>query len=297
MTASDRKPKKITPWTTVALLLGFVALASAIEQPPERHYQAARAALAKGDTDKAKRELKLSLQGNPLHAPSHFLLAELLGREGDLDQATVGFQQTVTLEPNNALARYNLGTAMLWRGEPVAAARQLEDALSVRPDHVPTYNNLAKAYFLAGLPELALAASEEALRRDPTNTIALKNRQRLTAAAGNHVGAVTTGVPPVAPPPPIIPASQPATAENPEVNALRELLHDLPHVKVEQRGGRLTLAGWTSSTNEQKLLQRIHAGLTAWGFACLRAKRSLLAARPYHQTQMSGNGHNQANRL
>ena len=75
---------------------------------------------------KAKRELKLSLQDDPLQSQSHFLLALLLAREKNLDQAIVGFQQTVALEPNNAVARYNLGTALLRRGETLPAASLFE---------------------------------------------------------------------------------------------------------------------------------------------------------------------------
>ena len=99
-------------------------------QPLEKHYEAARTALMKGDDAQAKRELKLSLQDDPLHAQSHLLLASLYGREGDVDQAIVGFQRTMTLDPNNPVARYNLGTALLWRGEPVSAARQIEEAIT-----------------------------------------------------------------------------------------------------------------------------------------------------------------------
>ncbi len=77
----------------LALLASCASLMAATVQPLEAHYQAARAALANGDTEKAKRELKLSLQDNPLHAQSHFLLASLLGREGEIDQATVGFSK------------------------------------------------------------------------------------------------------------------------------------------------------------------------------------------------------------
>ena len=64
---------------TFATLLLMAGIALAVErvQPLEQHYQAARAALAKGDPAKAKRELKLSLQDNPLHAEAHFLLASL----------------------------------------------------------------------------------------------------------------------------------------------------------------------------------------------------------------------------
>jgi Tfp pilus assembly protein PilF len=275
------KLKSIAPRLAVALLAGCVALANAEVQPLEQHYQTACAALAKGNATKAKRELKLSLQDNPLNGEAHFLLASLLARDGDLDQAAVGYQETVKLEPNNAVARYNLGTVLLVRGEPVLAARQFENALWVRPDHVPTYNNLAKAYFLTGLPELSVASYNAALRLDPTNAIARKGLAVLTAAvdAKNGPGeddddpkppitnapsaaAVGKDKPPVPAAVPAPSGAERAAAEAAEVHALRELIREMPHVTVEQRGGRLTLSGWTSGTNEQRLLQRLLAGRT-----------------------------------
>ncbi len=270
-----------TATTVIALMLGTGwALAVADGPPLEPHYQAARAALAKGDSAKAKRELKLSLQEDPLRAESHFLLASLLGREGDLDQAVVGYQQALKLEPNNAVARYNLGTALLLRREPVPAARQFEEALWVRPDHVPTYLNLAKAYFLAGVPELAVASYREALRRDPANAVALKGLSLLTLVSGAPPGAGADddeAKPPITNAPPAAAAAgnqkPPVPAEAPprsaaeraaldaaEAQDLKELLRDFPHVTVQRRADRLTLVGWTSSTNEQKRLERLLAG-------------------------------------
>jgi tetratricopeptide (TPR) repeat protein len=255
-----------------ALALGAGFVFATESSPLDKHYPAAQAALAKGDTSKAKRELKLTLQENPLHAEAHFLLASLLGREGDLEQAVVGFQQTLALEPNNSVARFNLGTGLLWRGEPVAAARQLEEAISIRPDYAPSYNNLAKAYFLAGLPELAVASYKEALRRDPSNVIARKNLGLLTATTGNQPapepGDATKPPPasglsakPVTPGPHDTVDHKPAD-DGADAAALRDLLRDLPHVTVDRRGERLTLDGWTRGTSEVRLLERILAGRT-----------------------------------
>ena len=180
------------------------------------------------------------------------------------------------LEPNNAVAHYNLGTVLLLRGEAVLAGRQLEDALSLRPEYIPTYNNLAKAYFLAELPELSLASYREALRRDPSNAIARNGLAVLTAAAGGQAGPGAGAGEPNTPlahapliaaaggtqPPPVGAEPQRAAHDDAEVHALQELVRDLPYVTVERRGDRLTLGGWTSSTNEQKLLERILAGRT-----------------------------------
>ena len=269
----------------VALMLGTgFWLVTAHAQPREPHYEAARAALAKGDRALAQRELKLSLLDNPLQAEVHFLLASLLGQEGDLDQAVVGFQQALTIEPNNSAARYNLGTALLERGEAMPAARMLEEALTLRPDHVPSYNNLAKAYFLAGLPELAVASYREALRYDPSNAVALRSLAvferskgvRQPPAAGEAwrpasrpgasllselflAAADGKGQAPVVPAAPSLAVGGHMAVEGADIEALRELVSDLPHVTVESRGGRLTLGGWTSGPNERKLLDKIVA--------------------------------------
>jgi Flp pilus assembly protein TadD len=261
-------------------------------QPPKARYQAARAALMKGNTDKANLEVKLALQDNPLDAASHFLLGCLLERKGEHDQAIVAFQRTVALDPTNPDALYNLGTMLLWRGEVVPASRLLENAVLTRPDHIPSLNNLAKAYFLVGLPDLAVAAYEEVLFRDPSNAVALHNLVIMAEAAGNHDAAATyrrrlkasgfsraanpaidgrepitllptwplaalaAGSPP-ATPLPVTSIEKPQAPPDREADALRELLRDLPHVKVERRTGRLTLSGYTSGPKERAMLDRI----------------------------------------
>ena len=202
----------------------------------------------------------------------------------------------MTLDATNPDALYNLGTMLLRRGEAVPASRLLENAVLIRPDHVPSYNNLAKAYFLAGLPELAVASYEEALRRDSSNAIALKNLLLLAEAAGIHdaaasyrrrfeaIGSDRAGKPaidnrgepiallpawplateavgqPSLTPSPGIRVLEPQARPDPEADALRELLRDLPHVTVERRGGQLTLIGWTRGPKEKEMLGRILAG-------------------------------------
>jgi tetratricopeptide (TPR) repeat protein len=258
----------------MVMLMGSIGIMAANVQPLDEHYRAARLALAKGNLREAKRELRVSLQENPLHGESHFLLASVLGQEGDLDQAMVGFQRAMTLEPNNAVARYNLGTALLWRGESVAAANLFEEAVSIDPDYVRAYNNLAKAYFLAGLPELAVASYRQALQRDPLNTIARKGLAALTGRADGPTRADTASAEAPEPneagvqpsdlegsldPPEMTPAShfEPGGEESPELTALRALVRDLRHVIAEQRGGQLVLSGWTTGPNERELLDRV----------------------------------------
>jgi Flp pilus assembly protein TadD len=286
-------------WVAVALLAGVFAPAADQVQPslppPVQHYQTARAALIAGNMDKADLEVKLALQDNPLDAEAHFLLGCLLERKGENDQAIVGFQRALSLDPTNPDALYNLGTMLLRREEAVPASDLLERAVSVRPDHIPTYNNLGKTYFLAGLPELAVAAYEEVLRRDPSNATALKNltllakasgireaadsyRRRLDTIESGHAGkatiaagtpialspawplATSTSVSPSWTPQQEIAVSEPKASPDSEAEALRDLLRDLAHVKVERRGGRLTLLGWTRSQEEEQMLGRILAG-------------------------------------
>ncbi|MCI0499883.1 MAG: tetratricopeptide repeat protein [Planctomycetales bacterium] len=251
---------------TMMIVVSAVAL-SADVQSLEQHYQAARAALVRSDTAKAERELKLSIQDNPLHSDSHFLLALLLWQKGDFDQAIAAFQQTTKLDSNNAAARYNLGTAMLWRGEPISAALQFEEAILIRPDHVPSYNNLAKAYFLAGLPELAVAGYKEALSRDPSNAVALRNLAVFAAAAGDQKvpGADDAKKPAITPEVQGVKELALSDAEQEirdevKADALREILCDLPYVTVERRAERLALGGWTRDARERKMLDAILVG-------------------------------------
>ncbi len=261
-------------------------------QQPKMHYQAARAALMRGDTDKANLEVKLALQDNPLDASSHYLLGCFLEQKGEHDQAIVAFQRVVALDPTNADALFNLGTMLLWRGDVVSACRLLESAVLNRPEHLPSHNNLAKAYFLAGLPELSIATYEEVLRRDASNAIALRNLLLLAQAAGDSdtaakyrrmlqsggsgltrkptenagdsnpplpvwpLAIAATGPSPTSPMP-VMPEAPPRVGSDTEADALRELLRDLPHVTVERRAGRLTLIGYTSNPKERAMLDRI----------------------------------------
>lgn len=302
-----RRSLRITGASASPVLLALAALAmsgcgwnggaaippmAAKVQPSGDHYQAARVALAKGDTAKAALEVKLALQDNPLDARAHFLFACLLEMKGEHDQAVVGFQRALATDSSNPEVFYNLGTLLLRRGEAVPAGRLLENAVSLRPSHVPSWINLAKAYYLADLPELTVAAYEEVLRQDPTNAVALRNliilaegsglwepaaiyRRRLGAAqlgraanpaasAGNRAGRLPTwptAAVQVAPsaetrgevlPPP----RQEAIADVEAAN-LRDLVRDLPNVTVERRGDRLTLTGWTSGVKERSTLDRI----------------------------------------
>lgn len=262
-------------------------------QGTEGHYQAARIAVARGDTAVAMREARLALQENPLDAEAHFLLGCLLQKQGESDQAVVGFHRAVAIDPVKHEAQYNLATMLLARGEAIRAASLLESAVLTRPDHVPAYNNLAKAYFLAGLPELSVATYEESLRRDAANAIALRNLQLLLEAAGNpdaaatyrrrlealrQGGAVFPGdvvAPRALTPSPsvhqaalaggqsfvvgesLMPPPAQRAADDTEADALRDILRDLPNVKVERRGGRLTLIGWTSGPREREILDKV----------------------------------------
>jgi Flp pilus assembly protein TadD len=106
--------ERIALCAAVALLAAGLEPAAAqvqapTAQPPEKHYQAARAALMEGNMDRADLEVKLALQDNPLDAASHFMLGCLLERKGENDQAIVGFQRALTLDATNPEALYNLG--------------------------------------------------------------------------------------------------------------------------------------------------------------------------------------------
>ena len=242
----------------IAFVATSAVFVSAESQSADEHIEAARAALAKGKTDKAERELKSALQRDPLRAESHLLLASLLALRGEHDQAIVGFQRAATIDPSAPEALYNLGTLLLSRLEPIRAAELLENAVEIRPDHVPSYINLAKAYFISGLPELALATYEEALRLEPSNALAQENLQLLAQRALENPPPGETPPAGESPPPGGTPPPGGLTP-GPSIqhDGLRELVRDLPHVTVEERGGEIVFAGWTRGLKEREMLNRI----------------------------------------
>jgi cytochrome c-type biogenesis protein CcmH/NrfG len=277
-----RKTARVVAPTAVAAFL--VACAAAGPPTSETRAANARTALERGDLDRADLELKLAIQADPLDARSHRHLAGLLARRGERDQAIVGYRRALTIDPADASAAYNAGTLFLMRGDAAPAASLLESAAAIRPDDPRTYNNLAKAYFLAGLPEYSFAAYEETLRHDPSNVVALRGLTTIADAAGlgdaaaeyrRRLAAVGAG----ATPPSSIAANptgpaagsprEPATAAGQDggasgggdehVDSVRALLKDLRFVKVERRGDRIVLAGWTTGTKEREVLARVLA--------------------------------------
>jgi Tfp pilus assembly protein PilF len=276
--------RRVAAPTVVAFV---AACASTSPQAPQSHATDATEALARGDMERADLDLKLAIQADPLDAQSHHRLACLLAQRGEREQALVGFQRALTIDPADASAAYDAGTLLLQRGDAVAAASLLESAAAIRPNDPRTYNNLAKAYFLAGLPEYAFAAYEETLRHDPTNVVALRGLTTIADAAGIGAAAddyrrrlAATGAPtrvgpveaaaadPDAPPPTTSPETAPPDGQgggardgaDPDVDALRPLVRDLPNVKVERRGERVVLVGWTTGPKERELLARVLAG-------------------------------------
>jgi len=154
-------------------------------KPFEDCFQGGKAALEKGQMDKARTLLEQAVQRNPRHPYPHFYLGVVYSETGQLELAIVAFQRAIDLEPNLPEAFFNMGTIHLQRRELTEAIESLERAIELRPDHVPTYNNLGKAYFMAGLAEMAGAAYEEALARDPRDQVALESLMLLARAAGD----------------------------------------------------------------------------------------------------------------
>ncbi|MEN8166251.1 MAG: tetratricopeptide repeat protein [Pseudomonadota bacterium] len=265
------------------MILFIVCSWTVMARSQSANYHSAQDALATGDIDEAILELKLALQDNPRDPKAHYMLGSLLAWQGMEDQAIIGFQRAITLDPTYPEALHNLGTLLLRRDQAVPAAELLEAAIDYNPDYLPSYNNLAKAYFLAGLPEFAIGTYEEVLHRDEVNTIASRNLALLVAAAGKKTkgkksepdwlvkfkdpGAGQTESPTIdkkdkkdSAPKKRRAVVKPAPYSEAKAKELRELLRDLPHIKVEARAGMLTLTGWTRGPQEQEILERILAG-------------------------------------
>jgi len=242
----------------------LAACASAGHPTAESRAADASAALARGDIDSADSELKLALQADPLDARSHHLLGCVLAQKGEREQALIGFQRAMTIDPADAGAAYNAGTLLLMRGDAVPAAELLETAATIRPGDPRTYNNLAKAYFLAGLPELSYAAYEETLRHDRRNAVALHGLAALAAAGlTESPGDAADGRTPAKPRDETPPGAAAQDAADRDVETVQAMLGDLRFVKVERRGDRVVVSGWTTGAKERDLLNRVLASTPA----------------------------------
>jgi choline-sulfatase len=145
-----------------------------------------------GDIETAEEYFRMAVAEDALHAPSRFLLAELLKRNGrgaeavavledllriqpgnpralaaigdikiqDSESAVAYLEEAVRLDPKNYEALLNLGRVYLQMGFGTKGEAMLRRAIESRPFSKSAYNNLAVSLIIQG----RLAEAEEMLR-------------------------------------------------------------------------------------------------------------------------------------
>jgi Flp pilus assembly protein TadD len=115
----------------------------------------ALALTARGETARAKAQLRQALRLQPTHPEASFNLGRLLLAEGDVEEAIVHLLAAVRGKEDLFDAQYALGLALLRAGHPAAAERRLVRALNLRPKSPDAHYELANTLRLQGRVEEA----------------------------------------------------------------------------------------------------------------------------------------------
>ena len=104
------------------------------EHPEVRRAQGEKA-LLQGDRDRAERELRAALQGDPGLARAANFLGYVLAQKGDAAGAADAYNRAVEIDPTLYDAHASLGVIYAEHlNDPGRAAQHLERALSLAPD-------------------------------------------------------------------------------------------------------------------------------------------------------------------
>jgi tetratricopeptide (TPR) repeat protein len=119
-----------------------VAVAAALlacggpEEKKAKFYDRAREFFAKGETVKARLEVKNALQVDPKFAEGYELLGQVDQREGNLKGAFDAFSRAAELKPELALSQVELGKLLLMSGAADKALERAEAVLAGDPGNV-----------------------------------------------------------------------------------------------------------------------------------------------------------------
>lgn len=120
---------------------------------PLAHELLGEAALAKGDTADAIRELEAERKINPLDGETYNRLGDAYLRSGQYTQAQQALDRAVLLEPNSTGPYILLGRTFLELKEPIQAIQYLDRAEKMDPSNFITHNLLGQAYKAIGQVE------------------------------------------------------------------------------------------------------------------------------------------------
>jgi protein O-GlcNAc transferase len=182
-----------------------------------KHYQA-------GMFEQARQLLIATLEREPRHSDSLYLLGSIAAQSRDLDLAEELLRQAIaiesrkpvywvlygnilqyknqwdasaecyraalTLDPNHSDAYYNWGNTFERQQRNREATECFEAALRLHPGHLQARNNLANQYRNAGRLDEAAAHLQQAHRQEPTSVPVILNLGNVYMAMNRHQDAV-----------------------------------------------------------------------------------------------------------
>jgi len=141
----------------------LVALASCSKpNDPQARLKAAQAALDKGDTATAIRELEAVTGADPKQAEARVLLARAYEKAGRRDDAINQYQAAILLQSQDAQVGYHLGTLLVAAGKPADAAVPLALGVKLNTGMAISFTQEISAAVAAGL-----AAGGELVDKNP----------------------------------------------------------------------------------------------------------------------------------
>ncbi len=127
--------KTCTPIIAAILAAVIVLACGGPEEKKAKFFNRAKELLEKGETVKARLEVKNALQIDPKFAQGYSLLGEIEQREGNLKGAFDAFGKAVELKPDLPMAQVELGRLLLASGAPDKAMEKARLVLGQEPEN------------------------------------------------------------------------------------------------------------------------------------------------------------------
>lgn len=166
-TTDGGDPEAGIPWLRAALAVDASHAAA--------HHNLARALLATGDLESARRSVERATFLNPGDAASWTLLANVLQQTGRLDAAVVSYEHSIALDPAQPEVHNNLAAALRGLRRTQHALQSADRALALRPDYAKALNNRGLALLDQHRGTAAVNAFRRALSVEPQFAEALHN--------------------------------------------------------------------------------------------------------------------------
>ena len=139
---------------------------------------------ANGETERAGKLLRRSVELDPRSVPAHFGLAGLAAQTGDMDQARRELMEVLKIDSSHEAARIYL-SQLAWRaGGRDEARKWLEEAIAASPSSVEARVRLAQIAFIEGDAKRGKDLLDQAISVASDRKTALHRAGKVLAQAG-----------------------------------------------------------------------------------------------------------------